>query len=167
MPDEKLSEIMLNLLERQVCHELQNMYKYQKIAMWLNVKGFTNLSKYFKEWSLEEKDHSMWVQEFLEGLNIFLDFVPTFENVQLDDNFKSFLPIVIDTENLTTEYLNECLAQSYKETSVYKYLVTEFILNKMLKEQAEETDKALTLKDKVENMGNDLAEMQILDFNWS
>lgn len=160
-----LTDTMISFLKRQIEHELSNSAIYQKIAMWLDIKGFSNISNYYKDWSLEEKDHAMWVQEFLEGLNIFVSISDIkIPNLDLDSNVTNFVNVTYDTEMLTTKMLEECLEESYKGGNTT--LVTVFLLNKMLDEQIEETAKANKIKDTINNIGDNLALLQIFDSNF-
>lgn len=153
---------MISLLARQINHELNNSYKYQQIAMYLDVKGLKNLAKYYKDWSKEEKEHGIWVQEFLESINVYVDFSGSLEGIVIPDSINGFAELTLATENQTTEMLGECLTQSYKEECCYGKLVTAFIQNKMLQEQIEETEKASTLNDQVKNLGS-IGLLQLFD----
>lgn len=157
-----LTQKLIDLLKRQISHEITNMYKYQKIAMYLNIKGFTNLSNYYKKWSDEEKKHSIWVQEFLENLNIYVDYeVSAVESFSLEVPFSKLTELTLETELLTTKMLEECLSESYNIGNTS--LASEFILNTMIKEQIEETAKANTINDQIKNIGENSALLQLFD----
>ena len=151
---------MIELFKRQIEHEIHNSIIYQEIAMWLDVKGFSNLSAYYKKWSDEEKSHGMWVQEFLEQLNVYINIGSiSIERLNLENDVLKFAEVTLQTEIETTEMLEECLRESYNTSS----LSTVFLLNTMLKEQIEETAKANKIKDTVSNIGNNLALLQLFD----
>lgn len=153
---------MLDLIKRQIEHEFDNMYKYQKISMILNIQGFENLSKYFKKWADEEKSHALWCQEFLEGINMYVDFnINSNTSLSIDNSVLSLVELVLETELKTNDMLDECLEESCLEGN--SKIIMAFIENKMIQEQIEETDKANTLLDKIKNIGNDKAFLQLFD----
>jgi len=153
---------MLDLLKRQIEHEFSNMHKYQKISMILNVQGFENLSKYFKDWANEEKTHALWVQEFLENINKYVDFnISSIDSIIENSSVISLAELVLKTELETNNMLDECLEESCVEGN--SKIIMTFIENKMLQEQIEETDKAYTFLDKIKNIGENKALLQIFD----
>lgn len=157
-----MTQKLIDLFKRQISHEIVNMYKYQKIAMYLNIKGFLNLSNYYKKWSEEEKKHSIWIQEFLEDLNIYVDYdILAVESFSLDVPFTQLTQLTLDTEFLTTKMLEECLIESYNVGNTA--LASEFLLNTMIKEQREETGKANTINDQIKNIGDNISLLQLFD----
>lgn len=152
---------LISLLKRQLEHELHNSAIYRNISMYLNVQGFKNLSKYYAEWSLEENKHATLVQVFLESLNIFIDYNIHFDVVLgLESSLNKFAMLTLDTENLTTRMIQECLAESYLPENCA--MSTVFLLG-MIKEQIEETDKANNINDNMLNIGENRALLQIFD----
>jgi ferritin len=149
----KITQKMLALLQRQIEHEFSNMYKYQKISMILNVQGFEKISNYFKEWANEEKSHALWVQEFLEDINQYVDFnIMSTTSISGDSSIISIAELVLETELMTNDMLDECLDEACSEGN--SKIIMTFIQNKMLQEQIEETNKAYTFLDHAKNIMN-------------
>jgi len=160
-----LTERMIELLKRQHSHEVHNSLIYKNISHYLNVLGFTNLSKYYASWSVEETGHSNIIKDFLEALNIFIDYEVSINTSILDlgASLTRFAQVTLDTENKTTEMLEECLRESYMTGNTS---MATMMLQDMIKEQIEETDKANTLNDQISNIGENRALMQLYDMNF-
>lgn len=157
-----LSQKMISYLKRQLEHEIKNSIIYRNISQYLDVKGFKNLSKYYKDWSSEESKHATWVQEFLESMNIYIDYdVNCKIDLGLETSLLKFVELTVKTEEETTKMLAECLTMSYNEDPLL--LTTVFIQDTMLKEQIEEMDKASTLYDQLKNIGENSALLQLYD----
>ena len=156
-----LREETIKLLHIAYTHEISNMLKYDYISSWLDVKGFSKLSNYYKEWALEEKEHSLWVKEFLMDLNIPIKLLSIPEiNMDLDSNLVNFADVTLETEDSTTELYEKILdiAHEFEDSA----MLIQFA-NKMLIEQIEETDKANTINDKILNIGDNKSMLQLFD----
>jgi ferritin len=156
-----LTNEMIAKLNYAYHHEYSNSLFYDYIASYLNVMGFDNLSDFWADWSGEEKKHSQWVKEFLQDLNIPLS-PASLENFDYDLNkgLIEFVNITLDREDKTTQLYHDILDVALELEN--SGLLVQFA-NKMLIEQTEETNKALTIKDKVSNIGDDKALLQIFN----
>ena len=67
--------------------------------------------------------------------------------------------MTVEREDMTTDIYNEIYKLASKESNG---LCMEFVLNTMLKEQIEETDKSGTLYDQIHNL-KDLRDLQKFD----
>lgn len=116
---------------------------------------------YWNEWSVEEKNHSQWVKNFLQDLNIPLFPAPTESfDYNLNVNLLEFVSVTIDRENKTTDLYHNILDTAMDMEN--SGMLVQFA-NKMLNEQIEETDKALTIQDKLTNIGDNKALLQLFD----
>lgn len=161
MGNKYLSDDAILKLNYAYHHEISNSIFYDYIASYLNVLGFDNLSTYWEDWSNEEKKHAKWVKEFLQELNIPLS--PSqleAYTYDLSSSLIEFVIMTIDREDKTTELYQDIL--NYALELQDNGLLIQFA-NKMLIEQQEETNKAKTIYDKVVNIGENKALMQLFD----
>jgi ferritin len=144
-------------------HERHNSYAYSQISNFLNVQGYSNLSKYYEEWSNHEMEHSILVRDFVNSNNIIIDMSQSIVGLDIDLSNMSitqFAQITIDVENETTLLYNVFLDMGRKEL---KGFIERFSLDFLL-EQIEETDN--TIFDQLNNIGNNRALLQIFDNNF-
>lgn len=162
MRNNYLSDETIAVLQKAYAHETKNMMIYTEISSWLNTLGFENLSKYYLDWACEERNHSLWIKEFMDSLNIQIKNTPfDYMKFTLDlSNLTNFAVKTLETEDETTKLYDELLqsALDFDDSA----LLVQFC-NKMLIEQIEETNKALTIHDKIMNIGENRAFMQIFD----
>lgn len=158
-----VSKNLINKLSHAYYHEIENQIIYSMIASWLDSKGLYSLSKYYDEWSNEERNHSQWVKEFLQSMSVQL---PVSAELKIDElsfnTIYSFVEHTVDRENETTDIYNDIYFSAMDEKNS---VVMEFVSNTMQKEQIEEIDKSYTLLDQVNNM-NDIGELQRFDKNF-
>ena len=152
----------IDILSHAYQHELHNMYSYQKISNFLDVKGYKNLSKYWDDWSKEEYGHAQIVKEFCNDNNILINMdsdilLPDFDL----ENFPMthFVDVTYDVEQKTNDIYNTMY--SYGMDIKNGFLV-DFALD-FLKEQREETKKANMLRDSIKNIGDNAAILQLFD----
>ncbi len=162
MPKSKyLTDEVINMLNYAYHHEISNSLFYDYISSYLNVLGFNNLSEYWHEWSIEEKEHGKWVKNFMQDLNILLsparleDFA-----YDLSTSLIEFVNVTSDREDKTTQIYHNLLDVAMELEN--SGMLIQFV-NKMLQEQIEETNKALTIKDQINNIGENKALMQLFD----
>ncbi len=156
-----LTDEMIEMLNKAYFHEITNSVVYDIIGSHLNVLGLTNLAEFWYDWSQEEKGHATLVREFLEQLNISLKFAQL-ESIEcnLDKSLVEFVYTTVEREYKTTNLYHQLLdeAMNFENSS----LLISF-LHKMIDEQREETDKANTIFDKIVNIGEDRALLQLFD----
>jgi ferritin len=143
-------------------HEISNSIIYSNLSIWLMSKGLVNLSKYYQDWSNEEKKHSEWVREFMMNLDIpIIGGTSSSDNYNLDLSLQEFANVTLQREDLTTKIYKDMMISCLDMNNLGDSLLMTFIL-KMSSEQLEETDKALTLFAKVNNITS-FGELQIFD----
>ena len=156
----KLSDILVDKLHHAYYHEIENQLIYSRIASWLDKHGLYKLSKYYDNWSAEERNHSEWVKDFLQSVGIELPntFHIYVDNIEFNDVY-SFVDMTVEREDMTTNIYNEIYKLANAESNG---LCMEFVMNTMIKEQIEETDKSGTLYDQIHNL-KDLRDLQKFD----
>lgn len=149
----------LNLIYR---HERHNSYVYAKISNYLNVQGYLNLSKYYLDWSNHEMEHSRIVLKFYNDNNLNLDASISIDPLDIDltkMDITHFVEITKEVENETTELYSQLLELSEEENNQFAKRLAHYFLT----EQQEETDRANNIYDKITNIGNNRALLQIFD----
>ena len=107
---------------------------YEGMSAWLDFKGFTNTSKFFKTHANEERKHGSWVITYLEDKNV----MPLIPAVDAPDYYWQSLKDVLEGaykhEEKVTANWNEVatLALKYADHDSYQFAL------KMLAEQREE-----------------------------
>lgn len=156
-----ITDNMIDKLNYAYHHEISNSIYYDYISSYLDVLGYKNLANYWNEWSQEEKKHSQWVKEFLQNLNIpFSPAQVQTSEYNLNKELLEFVNVTIDREDKTTKLYHDILDIALElENSA---MLVQFA-DKMLLEQIEETNKALTIQDKLTNIGDNKALLQLFD----
>lgn len=156
----RLNDMLIEKLHYAYYHEIENQLIYSRIASWLDRHGLYKLSKYYDEWSTEERNHSEWVKDFLQSIGIELpnSFNINVENLEFKDIY-SFVDMTVEREEETTDIYNEIYRLANADANG---LCMEFVMNTMLKEQIEETDKSGTLYDQIHNL-RDMTDLQKFD----
>ena len=143
-------------------HERHNAYVYSKVYNFLDVMGYKNIAKYYLEWSNHENTHAELVLDFANTNNIHIDMSIPIDPLDIDLinlPISHFATLTLDVENETTELYNQFLEMGEEDNNTF---VRRFSLDFIL-EQMEETDKANTIKDRINNIGNDKALLQLFD----
>jgi len=157
-----LSVDTISKLQLAYAHEIRNMMIYEQISSWLDVSGFKNLSKYYADWSMEEKSHSIMVKDFLSKLNVPIMNTPfDYLAFSIDNtSITNFAKKTLETENETTKIYDDLLqtALDFEDSS----LLVDFA-TKMNSEQLEETGKANDIHDMIMNIGENKAMLQLFD----
>jgi len=156
------SEEILKHLSVLYRHELHNSYVYSKISNFLNIEGYENLGMYYEDWASEEQEHALVVKEFCESNNICIDMSIPIDGLDIDLKIMPiihFATVTVDIENETSDLYNELLEMGEESGNGF---VKKFAYN-FLEEQIEETGKASTIFDKVKNIGDNRALLQLFD----
>lgn len=152
----------IDVLSNAYVHELHNMYSYQKISNFLDVKGYKNLSKYWDDWSKEEYHHAQLVKEFCNDNNILINMDSDIQLPDFDlENFPItyFVEVTYNVEQKTNDIYNKMYSYAL---SVSNGFLIDFSLD-FLKEQREEMSKANSLRDSIKNIGDNTAILQLYD----
>lgn len=158
----KFDSQTIDLLSNAFLHEMHNMYSYQKISNFLEVKGYKNLAEYWHDWSLEEYKHSQIVKKFCNDNNILINMD---EDIKLPDfdleNFPitQFVDITYEVEQST----NDIYSNLYEHANqISNSFLVDFALG-FVKEQREEMAKTNSIRDPIKNIGDNLGLLQLFD----
>lgn len=160
--ESNVSDSVLELLNKQIVHEIRNMMIYKKIASKcndLNLNGFTS---YFGKAGNEEFSHANKVISLLEDIYNSYDF-PCSISVKMDTELMTLEDLVqfaYEVELSTTKaltYLKKVCEQSSTEGHVYSFLVG------FLQEQIEEEAKLKILSDELSIAQGNPAAILFLD----
>jgi ferritin len=163
MLNKYLSDDAVKMLQNAFFHEVENSAIYRTISVWLNSKGLVNLSDYYEKWATEEFEHQKWVKEFMINLDVPIATGQiTVEDYKLDNELIQFMNATILREDSTTEIYHQMSMYALDMNDKGSALLLDFS-QKMNHEQTEETDKALTLYAKINNLGNNWGMAQIFD----
>ena len=157
-----LNEEAIRLVEKAYIHEIRNMMIYTEISSYLAVLGYKSLSAYYQKWADEERQHSLWVKEFMDSINLPIQNSP-FENISFTvdrTTLTSFAKQTLDVENETTKLYDEILEIAHEFES--SAILIQFA-NKFLIEQIEEISKANDIYDSISNIGDNRAMLQLFD----
>lgn len=163
MLNKYLSDNAVKMLQTAIYHEAENAAIYRIISIWLNSKGLVNLSDYYETWATEEFEHQKWVKEFMINLDVPIATGQiTVEDYKLDESLIQFMNATILREDTTTEIYRQMSMYALDMNDKGSALLLDFS-QKMSHEQTEETDKALTLYAKINNLSNNWGMAQIFD----
>lgn len=145
-----LSENMINLLIRQLQHELYNHNLYRTFANWYGTKGLVVLEQYYKLRANEEKHHHDWIADYLNDCDAVYTYpeVPKITEIfeDLITPFELTVNKEIETTNLIYEIVN--LAQEEKDWMTWSWLMNSDPSKSMLlMEQLEEETLSRTVLD--------------------
>jgi ferritin len=136
----KLSENLNSALNQQILIEYKNSLIYKQIESWCEDNQLKNLSKYFKDQSLQEKSHAdkfaSYINDRTNG-KVTLDQDVDAPNLSIN-NIDEIGQLALETEISTTESIEELFDLALSEKS---YIDLGF-LQEMLSEQVEEEDWA-------------------------
>lgn len=131
---------LITLLEYRIQQEELSSRIYEQMSLWLNDKGFLNLSKVYKNYASEELKHADWAKDFLlnYGLTPNLKSLPApeLELESLQDVFQQTL----DHELEVTKQCEEMASVALKVNNHGLYALA----SKYCAEQVEEVGKAIT-----------------------
>ncbi len=138
------------LLAEQVGHEKYNASVYLRVAVFLESKGFKNLSKHFYDQHDEEQKHSLIISKVLTDLGE--DYhIPTIDEVDTDFNSISDIAnLYLQREVETTSNLKDIRDMAANEPNG-GCPVVEVAMIDMLKLQQAELDEATTFSDRSQN----------------
>lgn len=110
-----LSDKMIELLLRQLWHELYNHNLYRSFAIFFGTQGLQVLENYYIDRSEEEKHHHDWVYQYLSDCDACIIYpqIPAIEE-EWSDNVTPF-ELTVDAEIKTTMLINEMVDQALEE----------------------------------------------------
>lgn len=110
-----LSEEMLNLLVKQISHELFNKNVYQTFANYFSVNHLPKLKEYYTKRAEEEYLHAKWIINYLNKCDAEYS-MPKVGEVKIDiKNFEHTFDLTVDLEIYTTMCINNIAQKALEE----------------------------------------------------
>lgn len=137
-----LSENMIDILVKQISHELHNYTLYKTFANYFANSGLNLLKEYYDGRADEELLHHKWIADYLSERGVFFKY-PTIDEVheEFNDHLDVF-KLTVDVEEDTTELIYKIVDLAHKEND---YLTLGWLMQngngaKLVLEQSEELD---------------------------
>jgi len=110
-----LSQDMINLLIRQLWHELYNHNLYRSFANFFGVRGLVVLEQYYMERAKEEKHHHDWISNYLADCDAEFIYpeVPAVKE-KWENNIEPF-KLTVKAEIETTTLIHEMVSKAMEE----------------------------------------------------
>ena len=150
---------IIDLLQYRIEQEEQSSRIYVAMSEWLKLKGYSNASKLWADYSLEELSHAGWAKNHLQALNI-LPITPKQEQPEV--NFKGLPQIIALSYKHEIEITNQCkelTSTCLKEGD----LMTFGLAQKYVEEQVGEIEKMQFWLDNLEQFGDSQVSLRLLD----
>ena len=134
-----LSESMVNLLIKQISHELHNYTLYKTLANYFGTNGLNLLKEYYLGRANEELLHHQWIVDYLDERGVFFKYPSVAEVTEEFDEYLDAFELTLVVEEETTKLIYEIVDLAKKEED---YLTLCWLMqdagSMLLKEQAEE-----------------------------
>lgn len=138
----ELSDNMVDLLVKQIGHELHNYILYKTFAGYFSNVGLNLLATYYTERANEELTHHQWICDYLTERGVFFKYPAISEvNEEFTDHIDVF-KLTVDVEEDTTDLIYSIVDLARQEND---YLTLGWLMQngngaKLVMEQAEELD---------------------------
>lgn len=110
-----LSENMINLLIKQISHELHNYTLYKTFANYFSSCGLIDLYTYYQERATEEQNHHQWIVDYLDERGIFFKYPAVAEvNEEFDEHIDVF-KLTVAVEEETTRMIYDIVNLAHEE----------------------------------------------------
>lgn len=145
-----LSEKMIQLLIRQLQHELYNHNLYRTFANWYGIQGLTLLEEYYKLRANEEKEHHDWITDYLNDCDAEYIYPEIPKITESFDDLITPFALTVDQEIETTNLIYDIIDLALEEKD---WMTWGWIMNSdpnkamLLLEQIEEETLSRTVLD--------------------
>jgi ferritin len=161
---EMLSTNLVELFKLQISHELYNSQFYTKVGMTLKNMGLDNIGNHFYDTQREEEQgHKKLLCDYLIDRNINVEIIPipevNFNFTTMSDVASQYLAL----EMLTTARLKEIAKVALIESD----FITFGFVTEMINIQRVEESEALSFKDKITLINDDMKVVLLFDANFS
>lgn len=152
----ELSENMIDLLIKQVSHELHNYTLYKTFANYFGVCGLNLLKEYYIGRANEELLHHQWIVDYLDERGVFFKYPAILEvNEEFDEHLDIF-KLTVEVEEETTRMIYDIVDLAHEEKDLITCAwLSQSVGSQLLLEQKEEMS--------LSNMALDIAEQ---DGSW-
>ena len=132
-----LSESMVDMLMRQIQHELYNHNLYKSYANFFFYAGLSDLSKYYECRASEELKHHDWIISYLNERGAEIKYLSTPEITEKFNDCLTPFEQTLDREIETTKLIYEIVELAQQE---HDWLTFSWLMNpeKLVAEQIEE-----------------------------
>lgn len=135
-----LSENMVNLLIRQISHELHNYTLYKTFANYFGSEGLNLLKEYYLGRADEELLHHNWIVDYLDERGVFFKYPAVLEVNEEFDEYIDVFELTVAVEEETTKMIYEIVDLANKD---HDYLALSWLMQngngaKLVQEQTEE-----------------------------
>lgn len=134
-----LSENMINLLIKQISHELHNYTLYKTFAGYFGACGLNLLKEYYTDRANEELLHHQWIADYLDERGVFFKYPNVAEvNEEFEEHLDVF-KLTVDVEEETTRMIYDILDLAHEEKDhITCAWLTQSTGSQLLLEQKEE-----------------------------
>lgn len=135
--DHYLSTDMINLLVKQIQHEMYNHNLYKTFANFFYIEGLVDLGKYYDERAHEELNHHNWIVSYLNERDEEFKYPVIPEVTEEFHDYVTPFKQTLDKEIETTELIYKIvdLAQQEHDWMTFNWLMNP---EKLVTEQIEE-----------------------------
>lgn len=110
-----LSENMIDLLIKQISHELHNYTLYKTFANYFSSCGLLDLCKYYQARANEEQEHHQWIVDYLDERGVFFKYPAIAEvNEEFDEHIDVF-KLTVAVEEETTKMIYDIIDLAHEE----------------------------------------------------
>ena len=156
---EFLSKKILDLLKVRIEEEEASSRLYKAMANFLEYNGYSGAAKLWNKYSIEEMQHSKWVESFLLDLD-YLPPLPIIKEPVLE--FKDLCDIINKSYDHECMITKSCKALASSALAEGDFL-TFGLAQKFINEQVEELSRNQFWMDKLEAFGEDKIALRLLD----
>lgn len=153
-----LSDHLVELLVKQVEHEVYNAHLYRTFASWCDANGLKNSTKIFNEQYEEEQGHAKQIWEYIQDCGVFVPF-PKVDQIKVDEIdsdgkeiFKKLFELSLEREILTTEDLKAIAKAALDEGDYITFIFLKELLLNQVTEEKEAHDRLDAFKHTTDNL---------------
>ena len=145
-----LENEIVELLVKQLQHELENQNIYYSFSVYFNKYGLTKLVKYWRDRAHEEYNHHLWCLNYLLECNADFEYPEvTAIKLDLEDRIEPF-KLSVEIEEETTESVNKIYKKALEigDSATIAFLMgVSSVEGHLISEQSEEQKLSMdTLK---------------------
>lgn len=140
------SEALIELIQKQVVHELSNELLYIQLSSMCKNDGFLNCSKWFKSQSEEESNHAKMCIDFLNEAGVDVEISEIKKQELPERDIQGIFKAALDREKLTTEHLNKIVDLALTEKDFVTMKFAQDLLYIQLAEEDEAMDRYIVAK---------------------
>ena len=159
MKNKLISPEAIKLLHTRIEQEELSSRLYEQMSLWLNNAGYINSAKKWKEFALEEMEHSSLAKTYLLSFGI-LPELPDLDAPVTD--FKDLPDIIQKTYDHEVMVSEQCLELTKKALEMNDFMLFS-LGQKYNKIQVKEMEEVTTLTDIMKTFGTDKHTLLLFD----